>query len=579
MDMPLLQKSQPLHQLALAQAFAPSHVVAQVGAEGATHAAWVRRVQSWCARFQSIPGHEIALFFDDALELSCALWGAWHAGKMPVLASDMQPATLELLLPSVSAATGLLPDALQPDEDGADAVRLTPFDMHAQRLALFTSGSTGKPTRIVKQVAQLDAEVHALQREFGSLVPAQDARVLATVSHQHIYGLLFRVLWPLAAGRALGCDMARYPEDILQSLQTLKQAGQRAVLVSSPALLSRLPDNLDWADVRNQLTAVFSSGGPLTAQASAHALAVLGQSPTEVFGSSETGGIAWRRRAEQGDAWQVLPGVQVRLNDEGLLCVRSPHLADAHTWWETADRAQPSGDGAGFVLQGRVDRIVKMAEKRVSLTAMEQCLQASAWVSGARAVLIEPAADLPVRIGMVVELSEAGWSALTANGRRAMAERLRALLIHDVERVALPRHWRYVARMPMNAQGKITQSSLLALFAPLTPRPHWLERSADAALAQLHVDPGLRVLDGHFPQAALVPGVAQLHWVVELARQAFGITAPLPLAQVVKFQQPILPGDCVQMRLVRLADGRGVQFTLTSGRGAHASGKLLQRGG
>lgn len=562
-----------LSEVALPQARAAAHAVAITGGSAVQHADWVLSVQAWCAAFQQVPGAEVGLYFDDPLAFAAALWGAWHAGKTPVLASDLQPHTLAHLLPQVQATAGLLPGALQPDAAAAPAVVLQPLSLRAAQVVLFTSGSTGVPERIVKHLSQLDAEVHALQAVFGPLIDAPGLRTLATVSHQHIYGLLFRVLWPLAAGRHLGTGFLRYPEELVAQLS---QPGP-CVLISSPAMLSRLPDALDWAAASQGLRGIFSSGGPLPPEASAHCLALLGHSPTEVFGSSETGGIAWRRRAEQGDAWQPLPGVQVRLADSGCLSVRSGHLPDADAWWETADRALPQDGGAGFVLQGRADRIVKIAEKRISLTAMENALLASDWVAAARAVVLEspPAA---ARVGMVLELSDAGWLALQQQGRRTMGAALRAILEPCVDRVALPRSWRYVLRMPQNAQGKTTQHDLLALFRPLMPQPQWTERGDLRATATLQVDPGLRVLDGHFPGAPIVPGVAQLHWVVTLGTQAFGIPAAFLRAEVVKFQQPILPGASVQVQLQWVPDKGQLQFSLTSHRGPHASGRLVQGG-
>lgn len=563
-----------LADVALASAGAENQFVATVDGRALQHADWVRKVRGWHAAFARVSGDEVAFYFEDALEFSAALWGAWHAGKTPVLLSDVQPSTLEQLLPTVSATAGLLPNALTALDVFEDQP-LPPFDMHSAQLVLFTSGSTGKPERIVKKVRQLDAEVHALQAAFGSsfgcAVAADSLQVLATVSHQHIYGLLFRVLWPLSAGRAIGTRFARYPEEVLQQLSQ----AENNVLISSPAMLSRLPEHLPWGDARTRLKAVFSSGGPLAAQGSELALSTLGHSPTEVFGSSETGGIAWRRRAEHGDVWQTLPGIEVRLNDSGLLAVRSGHLVDPANWWETADRAEPLSGGASFVLQGRADRIVKIAEKRVSLTAMEQRLQSHEFVKLARAVLIERA-NLPTRVGMVLELSEAGWQALFAQGRQAMGQAMRDWLADAVERVALPRSWRYVVRMPMNEQSKITQQSLLALFDPLMPAPQWLSRTELEAHVQLQVVPELRVLEGHFPQAKLIPGVAQLHWAVTLARQAFDIPGVYARAEVVKFQQPILPGDTVEVQLKRIIEKDAIQFAFTSSRGAHASGRLLK---
>ncbi len=539
-----------------------------------SHCEWVRQVLAWRATFQRVEGAEVGLYFEDPLAFSAALWGAWHAGKTPVLASDLQAHTLAHLLPTVQACAGLLPHSLQPDNATAVNEALQPLQLNSTQVVLFTSGSTGQPERIVKQLRQLDAEVHALEAAFGHLLAADALDVLATVSHQHIYGLLFRVLWPLSAGRALGVHMLRYPEELQQQLALARDA----VLVSSPAMLSRLPDHLDWAAVSGRLRAIFSSGGPLAADASAHCLRLLGRSPTEVFGSSETGGIAWRRRAEHADQWQPLPGVQWRLTESDCLAVRSAHLPDDQQWWETADRVTPGADGAGFVLQGRMDRVVKIAEKRVSLTAMEQALLSHPSVQQAKAVPLEQTHGT-LRIGMVVELTQAGWQALQQRGRRAMADDLRARLASYVERVALPRSFRYVVQMPMNAQGKITQQSLANLFNPLMPQPQWLERSALQATARLQISADLRVFEGHFPGAALVPGVAQLHWVVSLGAQAFGIETHFAKAEVIKFQQPILPGDCVEVQLQWLPAKRCLQFALLSARGAHASGRLVQEQG
>lgn len=563
-----------LSGVALPQARAAGNEVAATGGHTVLHADWVLAVKAWCAAFQRVQGSEVGLYFDEPLQFAAALWGAWHAGKTPVLASDLQPHTLAHMLPQVQACAGQLPGAIVSDAAGAAAVQLQPLSLRAAQVVLFTSGSTGVPERIVKHLSQLDAEVHALQAVFGPMANEPGLRTLATVSHQHIYGLLFRVLWPLAAGRLLGTEFARYPEELVAQLSPPGPT----LLISSPAMLSRLPDALDWAAASQGLRGIFSSGGPLPPEASAHALALLGHSTTEVFGSSETGGIAWRRRAEQGDAWQPLPGVQVRLADSGCLSVRSGHLPDADAWWETADRALPQdgGDGgAGFVLQGRADRIAKIAEKRISLTAMENALLASAWVAAARAVVLE-APPAAARVGMVLALTEAGWQALQQQGRKSMGEALRALLAPVVDRVALPRSWRYVAALPQNAQGKTTQHDLLALFRPLMPLPEWTERGAHQATASLLVDPGLRVLDGHFPGAPIVPGVAQLHWVVTLGQQAFGISAAFLRAEVVKFQQPILPGDRVQVQLQWVPDKGHLQFALTSSRGPHASGRLVQ---
>jgi acyl-coenzyme A synthetase/AMP-(fatty) acid ligase len=67
---------------------------------------------------------------------------------------------------------------------------------------LFTSGTTGEARRIEKAVRHLEDEVAVLEERFGVHLGA-DARILATVAPQHLYGLQFRVLWPIASGRGM----------------------------------------------------------------------------------------------------------------------------------------------------------------------------------------------------------------------------------------------------------------------------------------------------------------------------------------------------------------------------------------
>src|SRR5690606_27959041 len=133
-----------------------------------------------------------------------------------------------------------------------------------------------------------------------------DAVVHGTVSHQHIYGLLFRVLWPLAAGRAI-MPRTFFPEQFAKALSAAP-----GVLVASPAHLKRLPGAIDWAPVRRMLHAVFSSGGAVPADAAFAVRERMGRAPFEVYGSSETGGIAWRCEGVQ-QGWKPLPGVDWRI--------------------------------------------------------------------------------------------------------------------------------------------------------------------------------------------------------------------------------------------------------------------------
>lgn len=523
-------------------------------------------VAAWQAIFSAQPGQRFALYFNDSYDFAAALFGAWQAGKEVYLPGDAQPATLTRLLPQMDGCAGDLPGALRPVAEADLDATFAPLDLHNTRLVVYTSGSSGEPLAIEKSLAQLQAETHTLQSAFGERIDASGAAmVYSTVSHQHIYGLLFCTLWPLAAGRPFVTERLAYPEQMTARL------GERAsVLVSSPAHLKRLPDTLDWQAARAGLRGVFSSGGPLPPESAQTALALMGHSPIEVYGSSETGGIAWRQRASHGDRWQALPSIEWRLDDE-LLCVRSPHLPD-EAWWQTSDRVAALGDG-GFVLLGRNDRIVKIEEKRVSLTAIETALTACDGVAEARTLLLSTSAG--PKLAAVVVPSAAGWASLHCEGKRAFNEVLRARLLNDVERVALPRRFRYVQALPVNSQGKSTEALLSALFKPMLPQAQWKARGPHEAQVILDITPDLAVFDGHFPEMLVLPGVAQLDWAIEFARASFTLPAKFLRAEALKFQRPVMPPAELELVLQWQADSRQLSFQYRSQAGAHSSGRIV----
>ena len=579
----------------------PGHVVALRDGAVLTTADFAAAVAAWRDALAPLAGARWALYLEDSFDFAAALFGAWHAGKTVVVPGDMQADTVARLRAGTDGFLGELPGSIAPPARTARAPGgFAALDAASVRLVVHTSGTSGEPLAIPKRLAQLDAEVHALEARFGTLcdtglapanhtpdanvadassdrfdgVPDPAPVVWATVSHQHIYGLLFRVLWPLAAGRPFVAGRLAYNEEIARRIDG------PAVLVASPAHLRRLPEAADWSAARAGLRAVFSSGGPLPPEAAESALALLGTAPAEVYGSSETGGVAWRQRARHGDTWQPLPGVAFRIED-GELQVRSPHLPD-DDWYRSADRAAPAADGMdGFELQGRADRIVKIEEKRVSLSALERRLLENPEIAEARVLMLagdDAAAAAVARPAVVAALSESGRAALARAGKPALVARLRESLLAAVDRVALPRRWRFVDALPANAQGKSPEAMLAALFAParpLRPQPEWIVDEAARAVAVFVLAPELMVFDGHFPGRAILPGVAQLDWAIGWARERFALPPVFLRLETLKFSQPVGPGTRVELELNWNADGGSVQFEYRSDAGRHSGGRVV----
>lgn len=523
-------------------------------------------VASAAERLAMLPGQRAALYETDTYRFSVWLFAAWQRGWCVCLPGDNTPATVEQVRDRVDCLLGELPGALGwRDWQQADPARLHALNPDMPAVEVFTSGSTGGPVAIPKLLRQLDAEACALDAVHSNRMGA-DATLVAMVSPQHIYGLLFRVLWPLLSGRASLNRTLRYPEELL----ALPFAGRFAVL-SSPAFLKRLPSELDWSRIAKRCTVVFSAGSPLPAEAYEQTRDLLGATVLEIYGSSETGGMAWR--SQPSDAWTLLPGVTVDMTEEGCLAVRSLFLPN-EDWLQTADRVELSVQG--FRLLGRADRIVKIEEKRISLTRLESALVACPGVREVRTLAI-PGRRL--EIGAVLVLDAEGAALLEKLGKFRMSQQLRARLANEFERIGLPRRWRFVAAMPCNSMGKTTENELLALFAggEETLRHLPVVQSCVQDDNSVVLDLELRDIvyfNGHFPEYPILPGVALIDWAMHYAREYLAPPPRFLGMDAVKFQQVLRSAERVQLALKYDSEKCMLQFQYRTADKLCASGRF-----
>jgi acyl-CoA synthetase (AMP-forming)/AMP-acid ligase II len=556
----------------------PEETIAWRGGGAISWGAFHARVAAWSGLLSETPGEAFALFHHDTIEFAAALFGAWLVRKAVFLPGDNLPATCAGLRANVMGFLGEFNPEWQPKEAPPSNLDYKParyaaIDADFVGLVLYTSGSTGAAQPITKKLGQIVAEVANLENQFGGLLGAAD--IISTVSHQHIYGLLFNVLWPLAAGRRIQASSLSWFEDLSATL-----AARDAVLVSSPAHLSRIPGNPGWAKAAQRLRAVFSSGGPLLFDVAKECQRLLGRVPIEVYGSSETGGVAWRQQeSRDNQAWTALPGVKWRIDaidaEEEVLAVRSAHLPSKE-WFHTADRAQAAGDG-GFFLGTRVDRIAKIEGTRVSLSKIEGLLMASPQVELARVIAVDGRRQ---RVAAFVVPSEFGRCELDASGRRGFTRRLRSLLEESIEPVGLPRLWRFLDVLPVNAQGKTRHADLLALLetppAHVTePQSRLLKRDCEHAVFELIAPDDLVYFNGHFNGQPILAGVVQIDWAIAFGRRCFALPPQFRAIQMLKFRRLIRPATPFRLDLTYQPASATLSFKISTALGTHASGQLL----
>jgi hypothetical protein len=272
-----------------------------------------------------------------------------------------------------------------------------------------------------------------------------------------------------------------------------------------------------------------------------------------------------RQQQRGGEPWQVMPGVEVDSDPAtGCLAVASPFVsagardAAGRERFVTGDRAELDGRG-GFTLLGRADRVIKVGEKRLALPDMEDRLRAHASVSDAALLTLDKGSGEP-RVAAVIVPSPAAWEAISSDGRRALAKTLTEELAAHFERVLLPRAWRFVAALPSNAQGKLPQDALRALFAsdapPEAPERLTTARAEHVLEARVRIPWDLAQLDGHFPGAPIVAGAAQLDFAMRALAELLGDEPVLRSLEALKFHDALRPGQEVLLRVERQGDDR-----------------------
>lgn len=432
------------------------------------------RVSALATALRARPEQRWGLWYENSVDFLCAFLGLAQAGKAVVLPHNMQPGSAAELSRYMDAMlTDVVIDGLLVDQYNKNLLAgaigtmgdggSVPVEMNSPASAdpvcsgdisvtLFTSGTTGQPQPVLKTLALLETELAVLQQAFGEQVT--NMPVLATVSHQHIYGLLHKLLWPLYRGAVVINRHCQYPEQLLE----LAAHHGPVLLVSSPSHLTRLPESAAFRQSGGHIAVIISSGALLQNDAASALRRVCAAPVLEVFGSTETGGVAWRNQAASS-LWQALPQVRVSTDVEsGCLAVNSGHLGSAQAF-VMGDKVDFSPDGR-FSLSGRADTVVKVEGKRLSLTEMEQRLAEHPMVKKARLAVLRGRRD---KVGAVVVLSPAGQRALAA-GKHRMNQVLRKHLAAFFELPVLPRRWRYIESFPINTQGKVLATDIMFIL-------------------------------------------------------------------------------------------------------------------
>jgi acyl-coenzyme A synthetase/AMP-(fatty) acid ligase len=311
---------------------------------------------------------------------------------------------------------------------------------HHPAVIAFTSGSTGVPRPNSKTWESL---VMVAQKT-GTRIPGgkeKNMHFVATVPHQHMYGLETSIMLPIQYGCSFHSGRPFYPEDIRS---TLLEIPENRILVSTPIHLraclmeqTKLPD----------LQCVLSATAPLSDTVAQDVETLFQTRIIEIYGFAEAGTIATRRTVT-GESWKLLDGLTL-ISEATDHSVKTPYFENPI---RIPDSITPGGPRQ-FDLQGRPGNMINIGGHRASLDDLNYQLTAIEGVKDGVFFMPEGQENTVTRL------------IAFAVAPRASSETILASLRKKIDPVFLPRPLYLVESLPRNPTGKLPKGALEILAA------------------------------------------------------------------------------------------------------------------
>ena len=309
-------------------------------------------------------------------------------------------------------------------------------------IVAFTSGSTGNPQPHFKTWGSLVAVARSTGARLG-LMSSDQMTVVATVPHQHMYGLEASIMLPIQHGMAFHVGRPLFPEDVRLALAD----------VPSPRMLITTPLHIR-ACVTTRLRlppveCILSATAPLPRSLAKEAETLFQTRVYEVYGFTEAGSLATRRTVDE-NTWHVLDGITLHQESAGC-SLHAPYLREPVLFPDLVSLQGPHR----FVLHGRGTDLVNIGGHRSSLNDLSQKLNEIEGVQDGVFFLPDEKGTAVTRlIAFVVAPDKASEHILSA---------LRTV----IDPVFLPRPLHLVPHLPRNETGKLTREALLGLLQNL----------------------------------------------------------------------------------------------------------------
>jgi len=532
-------------------------------------AQYKKDVAKYANHFSTIPDKEVVVYIPDNLYLFYVCFMALlQAGKDIILPALL---TEQNSKPLFESTHYLLTDKFNSfgefnivDLNCQNNFNWDFKDINDCWIYFFTSGSTGTPKKIKKQFKMLTSEV-GFHAENQNHLTSKNPVMISSVAPYHMYGLLWRFLFPLASNIISDLDIVFTPEE-LQHKQSIYES---VLFATTPSFLDGITRYKNQYIFKNNCIGIYSSGSLLDSKTSQNTYNIFNVSPFEIFGSTETGGVAARQQIN-GQTWSIFAPVTVTLTQNNELSIESDFsCANPYLMSDVVEMV----DDKKFLLKGRSDRMVKIAEERVSLPEMEEKLCNYEFIEKSYVSTLL-SKDRNILCAMVV-LNDAGKQEIITNGRHKFINKLKQYLLNYFPNVVLPRKIRIVNTIPVNTQGKYIKSDISAMFESNIPEPIMqnVTKTDSEFTADLVFLKDSSYFQGHFPSQPILPGVIQIHFVMTFIKQYFNVVFNDYHILKLKFSSLILPDTAIHFELKKISDTE-FNFSYSNDDVKYSNGKI-----
>lgn len=503
----------------------------------------------------------VLLFEPDTYSFMVWLFAAWQSKHSVLLPSEMETFN-KVNFPDYILIGSFKEADMSAWGEPKSAAHFEVLDLDAEVLQVHTSGSTGEPTRITKKLWQLENEIKAAEFTFGPSISV-GRLFTGSASHQHFFGLPFRVLWPLSRGSRIARALIAYPHEWNTSIPQ--------VFITSPSFLKRVAQTPDIKKQPNpDFISCFAAGGVLSTEISNEICALTANFPYEIYGSSETGHISYRQLPE--NIWKMQQGVEFKKPIAETLEIKSQFLPDGG-WFKTADTAT-EGNGS-FEIHGRTDTILKIEDKRISTSQISKAILSSCLVTECH--ILDLGNGSRDELSAIVVLNNAGLNLIKKQGKLAAITAIKQVMASQVDPVCIPRKWRFASSLPRNSFGKITKAQCQGLFSTPMKSPAIIAATttSDISTFSLDISDNLECLKGHFEKFPLVPGVAQLQWAIDIGLNHLGIAkGRFSSMEQVKFRDFLKPNQIIDLEITRNSENNSLKFKYLKGDSIFSTGTI-----